>query len=330
MFVIAVYKIDGRRHWVYPAVLVSVSLGRGYASFAVLGTWLILEAFPLIRLRVDGWHRFVRLVALRALILGVVWGGICLSYNIAVESIRREIPVSQTSILLSAKDRLALNEEFNESYLRILNWRTFMADQAIRIVRWSFPVWEYEGSAGLSALLIGGVFALIFLLARRLDPNRRMILLLMSISGPVWLIGMRNLSAFHDYTAMYYLGIPLAFYTALAARLRWPAAVWLTLVVVSFGLFAYRNDQIQSLHNRIGHPYDGYTHDFMRISEALPGPGQLIDLENGVPFAPYALGFYLPDDFQAPEQLADFVISAEGNRSASLTPENSHLFLSQR
>lgn len=330
MVAIAVYKIDGRRQWVYPAVLVAVSLGRGYASFAVLATWFTLETLSLVRQRVGGWQRIARLVALRALLLGVVWGGICLSYNIAVESLRRDVPISQTSIVLSAKNRLALNDEFNESYLRILNWRTFVADQAIRIVRWSFPVWEYEGSVGLSALLVGGVFAVIVLQARRLDSNRRMILLLLSVSGPVWLIGMRNLSAFHDYTAMYYLGIPLAFYTSLVARLRWPGAVWLALVIVTLGIFSYRNNQIQSLHNRIGHPYDSYTHDFMRISEALPGPGQLIEIENGVPFAPYAVGFYLPDDFQAPERLAGFVISADRNRPVGLTPENSRLFLSQR
>jgi hypothetical protein len=168
---IAYFKIDGQWRWLYPAVLVSVGLGRGYASFAVLGTWLLLETLPLTRLRAAGWQRFVRLIALRALILGVVWGALCLSYNIAVESLRREVPVAQTSIVLSAQNRLALNEDFNESYLHILNWRTFIEDQVIRIVRWSFPVWEYEVSAAWSALLVGGLFAVIFLLARRLDQT---------------------------------------------------------------------------------------------------------------------------------------------------------------
>ena len=328
LYAIALFKIDGRRRIVYPAVLISVGLGRGYASLAVLGTWLILETLPLIRQRTGRWSRFIRLTALRALILGVLWAGLCLSYNIAVESIRREVPPLQTSIVQSARNRLALNEEFNQSYLRILDWQTFLSDQTIRVVRWSFPVWEYEGSVALSTLILAGLFGVIILQARRLDPDRRLILLLMALSGPVWLIGMRNLSAFHDYTAMYYLGIPLAFYTALVARLRWPGAVWLALALLSLAVFTYRNDQIQALHDRIGHPFDSYTHDFMRIAEALPGPHPLIDLEDGVPFAPYALGFYLPDAFQAPESLADDVISKDKHWSAdNLTPANSHLFL---
>jgi hypothetical protein len=331
VYSIALYKIDGRRRLVYLAAVVAVSLGRGYASFVVLLTWFLLEIVGLIRARTFSGSALIRLTALRVLILGVFWGAACLSYNVAVESIRRDVPVAQTSILESARNRLALDEQFNESYAGILNWKTFFADQAIRVVRWSFPVWEYEGSAGISALVVIGMFVFVVLGSRRLDANRRMVILVMAASGPIWLIAMRNLSAFHDYTAMYYLGIPLAFYSVLVAHIRLPGAAWLALAFAAFGIFAYRNHQIQDLHNQLGHPYDGYTHDFMRIAEALPGPGSRIDLRDEVPFAPYAMGFYLPDAFRAPPDLADFVITRDKKGSSpTLTPDNTYLFLFRR
>lgn len=335
IYAIAMSKIDGRRRWVFPAALVSVSLGRGYASFAVLGTWAFLETLPLLRAGegslADRWNRFVRLDAVRVLVVAVAWGAACLFYNISVEAGRRGIPLGETSIVQSAVNRLALNEGFNQSYLRILNWRTFLQNQVVRIVRWSFPVWEYEGSPALSAVIVGAMLAVIGLHARRLENGRRMVLIVLTASGVVWLIAMRNLSAFHDYTAMYYIGIPLAFYTAVASSIRLPRSAWVAVAVAWLAVFTVRDVEIQDLHTRLGQPYNAYTHDFMRIAAALPGPNQAIDLEDGIPFAPYALGFYLPNDFQATGSAASFVISRNPRRLPTrLTPDNTRLFLFER
>jgi hypothetical protein len=335
IYAIALHKIDNRRRVVYGAALLSVSLGRGYASYAVLATWVFLEALPLVRERGVSLSvrlaRFLRLDAVRVLLLAVGWGGTCLLYNVSVESLRRGIPLADTSIVQSAINRLALNEGFNESYFRILNWRTFFLDQVIRIVRWSLPVWEYEGSPALSAAIVAAMLAAIALHARRLEAGGRMVLLILAGSGVVWLLAMRNLSAFHDYTAMYYLGIPLAFYTAVASRLRLPRLAWIAVVLLSLAVFTRRDLEIQDLHTRLGQPFNTYTHDFMRIAAALPGPGQSIELEDGVPYAPYAFGFYLPEDFLASGPTTPYVISRRrGRLPALLTPDNARLFLYER
>jgi hypothetical protein len=335
IYAIALHKIDNRRRVVYGAALLSVSLGRGYASFAVLGTWVFLEALTLIRTRdlpwSQRWARFVRLDAVRVFILAIAWGGACLLYNTSVEAYRRGVSLGETSIVQSALDRLALNEGFNESYFRILNWRTFLLDQVIRVVRWSLPVWEYEGPAALSAAIVAAMLAAITLHARRLEAGRRMVFFILAGSGIVWLFAMRNLSAFHDYTAMYYLGIPLAFYSAVASRLRLPRLAWIAVVLLSLVVFTLRNLEIQDLHTRLGQPYNTYTHDFMRMAEALPGPGQSIELEDGVPYAPYAFGFYLPEDFQAAGPSASYMISRRRGRLPDLlTPDNERLFLFER
>jgi hypothetical protein len=335
IYAIALFKTAGHRWPVYAAAIGSVSLGRGYASFSVLGLWALLEALPILTVRsIPFPQRLARLIrsdALRVLALGIAWGAACLGYNIAVESIRRGVPFGETSIVLSAVNRLSLNEAFNESYFRILNWSTFLRDQAIRIVRWSFPVWEYEGSAALSGLLVLGMLAVIGLQGRFLDAPRRVVLWLLAFSGIVWLLAMRNLSAFHDYTAMYYLGVPLAFYATLTFRLPLPRVAWVGVVAAGLALFAVRHQMIQELHTQLGQSTNAYTHDFMRIAAALPGPGQTITLEDGVPYAPYAFGFYLPDDLQAPRSLADYVISRDPRSlPANLTPDNTYMYLLEK
>jgi len=85
---------------------------------------------------------------------------------------------------------------------------------------------------------------------------------------------------------------------------------------------------MQNLHRTLGRPYEVYTHDFMRIAAALPASGQTIDFVDRVPYAPFAFGFYLPDQFLAPAGTASYTISRNPKLlPTNLTPENSRLFL---
>jgi hypothetical protein len=331
---IAVFKIDGHRPIVYAATLLAVSLGRGYASIAVLFVWLVFEAVEAVREKASSLgqriRRLVRLDACLALLLGTGWSALNLVYNIQVEAAKRGIPYGDTSIVQSALNRLALNQDFNESYLRLLNWRYFLSDELIRLVRWSFPIWNYEGSVALSAGIVVLMLVVIYLFGRSLDASRRMVLRILVVSGVSWLFAMRNLSAFHDYTAMYFLGVPLAFYAAVTHFVRLPRAGWLVVVAISLGVFAERDLRTQALHAELGSHLSVYTHDFMRIAAALPGRGEPIYLADGIPYAPYAFGFYLPGHFLASEEIADYVITSDRRfLPTKLTPDNERMFLFQ-
>lgn len=218
IYAITVYKIDGNRWLVYFAGLISISIGRGYASYSVLLIWLLVEALDQIKERGIPLRKKVRKIirhdAFRVLLLAIAWGAICLLYNIGIEAARRGIPFIQTSIIQSATTRLALNKDFNDSYMNTLNWGVFIKDQMVRLIRWSFPIWNYKGTFLQNINILAIVFSIIGLYTRMLDSVRKTVLLIMVFSGIFWLFIMRNLSAFHDYTAMYYLGIPLAFYAA--------------------------------------------------------------------------------------------------------------------
>ncbi|MBF8257514.1 MAG: hypothetical protein HW375_2421 [Anaerolineales bacterium] len=329
---IAWTKVNGRRYFVVGATLLAVSLGRGYASLVILLVWLVLEAIEVLQRKApfspDKVRALLSLTSLRAAILGTVWAGLNLAYNIHVEATRRGVALLQTGIVASAVDRLALNQDFNASYAGLLGWRYFVSDELIRLVRWSFPIWEYEGSWVVSALIVIAMVGVIVVWGRSMDPARRQVLAILTVSGPIWLFAMRNLSAFHDYTAMYFLGIPLAFFGACAYFLRLPRFGWILALMLSLAVFTARNLQIQDLHRDLGRPYDVYTHDFMRMADALPSSGQSIYVVDGVPFAPFAFGFYLPDQVLAPQETAAFAIGRDPElRPTNLTPENSRLFL---
>lgn len=329
---IAVHKIDGRRYVVYGATLLAISLGRGYASLVVLLVWFALEAIEGLRQRGPSFRRKISslasLTALRALLLGTAWAALNLTYNIQMEAAKRGLSLVETSIVRSALNRLALNQGFNAANADVLAWRYFISDETIRLVRWSFPIWDYEGSWLVSALIVALMVVVIVVWGRRLDPARREVLKVLALSGPIWLIALRNLSAFHDYTAMYFLGIPLAFFASFTSLLRLPRLGWVLAAALSLAVFTARNGQIQDLHREIGGDSSAYTHDFMRIAAALPAPGQSVYFAGRVPDAPFAPGFYLPGQFLAPLALADYSISRDPHfQKTNLTPQNSRLFL---
>lgn len=334
LYAIALHALDGRRWPAYAGALLAVSLGRGYASLVTLALWWLMEAGRVLRRpgaltgRLSG---LASLTSFRSLLLGAAWAAANLAYNLGVEALRRGVSVSETSIVASILRRLALNPVYNQAHEETLNVGFFVSDQLVRAVRWSLPVWNLELSAAAAALILALMLAVIVYHARGLPPAQRMLMALLAGSGPIWLLGMRNMSALHDYTSMFYLGLALAFHGALAATLRWPRPAWLAVVALSLGLFGHANLRTSALHEQIGSVYSPFTHDFMNVAAALPEQGEWIYLAQDVPYAPYAPGFYLPDHFLAPRELARYILTPDRNYpSENLTPDNSRLFLFER
>ncbi|MBM2843047.1 MAG: putative rane protein, partial [Anaerolineales bacterium] len=100
---IAWTKVNGRRYFVVGATLLAVSLGRGYASLVILLVWLVLEAIEVLQRKApfspDKVRALLSLTSLRAAILGTVWAGLNLAYNIHVEATRRGVALLQTGIV---------------------------------------------------------------------------------------------------------------------------------------------------------------------------------------------------------------------------------------
>jgi hypothetical protein len=157
-----------------------------------------------------------------------------LTYNIVTEAHKRRFMMdSIISRRIDITDRL-------QRTIWILEWGNFLPNQADRIVRWAFPVWDYDGIRWLNVIIVLGMVAAIVAYGVRVDVVDRKTLALMVLAGMVWLIAMRNLSAFHDYTTMYYLSFTLAFYVSALSLLRISQVRYLCW---SAGHLAFRNQE---------------------------------------------------------------------------------------
>jgi len=334
MVVIAVHMRRANRLLLYGTALVVVALGRGYASIFVMGVWFLLEAFQILLQKGPSFLDKVRLVlkhdSLWVMVISVIWAASLLSYNIVTEAHKRQIPLVQTSIIQSAENRLSLDESFNQQYSGVLDWGTFLPGQVNQLVRWSFPVWNYDGITWLDMIIVLAMLAVIVAFGARVDVIDRKTLALMVLSGVVWLIAMRNLSAFHDYTTMYYLGFTLVFYASAFSLLRTPPKLAVVVLICALAVFAYRNQKVQELHYQIGSPYNNFTYDFARIREQLPDGVITVYLPEGIKSASTsaAIAYYLPQAFLAPKDKAEYVITPDKEfLTQTLTPDNTRLFL---
>lgn len=365
LYAITVYKQEQRWRWrwLYIAALIAVSLGRGYASFFVLGPWFLIEALAILRQNGttigQRTRQILRHDATRVLIIALLWVIALLSYNIVVEALRREVPIQQTSVVESALRRLPFGHEGGRNTTTASEdspppWGEFAGLEVERLTRWFTPLnmgwddgvvaqWSYP--VGLLALVIVGIFIW------RQPPPARTIALLTAFSGIIWLAFMINLSATHEFTIMYGLGFALIFYTALLSwlgRYRWAGPVLLVAGLALFTgqhVYVYR-DTVDEIRR-----YDVYTEDYNRILHAIDGSGRTVyhtfpnncAIENSKCFV---LGFYLGGNFiTSDEAFADYVLTGyeyytskpyllpddeDGLRllSHSLTPDNAvaHIF----
>jgi hypothetical protein len=332
IYAIAVYKMDERKTLLYAAPFIAVGLGRGYASYSILFLWLALEALLIFRSKeLDLRGKFDRLVrhpSFFLLALALAWGASLLFYNIAMEARIRDVSIIQTSIVRSARYRLSLNPEFNLENEGVINWRTFTEDQIERILQWTFPFKGMNFGPWANTMILIVLFSVITFMIWKQPLEKRIIYLLLTLSGFGWLIPLRNLAAFHDYTAMYYIGIPLVFFLALFMFLGSSKRIGYFLSVAALVIYVYSLIQVKTWHEERAGKANEYTYDFVRILENIDGPGKNINMPEMIPYGPFTPGFYLSEHYLTSPAIADYVVTR--NRKypgVNLTPENNVIFL---
>ena len=332
IYAIAVFKLDGKKTLLYAAPFVAVGLGRGYASYSILFLWLAWEAFFILRAReLDlkaKFHRLVRHPSFFLLVLAVAWGASLLFYNIAMEARIRDVSILQTSIVRSARYRLSLNPEFNLENEGVINWRIFTEEQMERILQWTFPFKGVNFGPWANAFVLGVIFFVIGLMLWRQPLEKRMISFLLILSGFGWLIPLRNLAAFHDYTAMYYIGIPLVFFLSLLTFLSSSKRIGYLLSIVALVIYVSSLIQVKIWHEERAGKANQYTYDFVRIRETIDGPGKNINMPEMIPYGPFTPGFYLSEHYLTSPAAADYIVTR--NRKypgVNLTPANEVIFL---
>jgi len=329
---IALYKLDGVKVPLYVSTFVAIALGRGYASYAVLIVWLGIEAFLILRSKGLDFREKIKSIlrhpSFLLFILAIAWGGSLLSYNVIVEAQKRNASVFHSGILYSARNRLSLNPEYNQEREGVINWPGFTKGQVNRIIKWSFPVKHvYFGFLG-NSLLLGGMFLSIGMMIRRQRLEKRIIYLIIVLSGIAWLFPLRNLAAFHDYTTMYYIGIPLVFFLSIFAFLNPSRRITYALVIIGLAVYVSAIIQLKDWHEERAGKANAYTYDFMQILEKIDGTGNNVYVAERIPYGPFPAGFYLGEQYLSSQKNADYVVSR--NRKSlpnNLTPDNKIIFL---
>jgi hypothetical protein len=310
---------------------VAVMSGRGYASFAVLGLWWIFESASLLRKARDAsvLRAIATSVPTLACLVAIAVGTTCLGYNIVMESRLRGIAVTEVGIVRSGLRRLSLDEGFNERMERSIKWSHVLQSQQAGVAHSVLPFARRDPLHARPWLRVG-LWSLVLAVAIAFAATRpaatRTVWLTAVFAGPVWLLVMRNLAAFHQYTALYFYPLSLAFFAALlhrlSARVASAAAVAACLLLVD----ATRESNRVIVQNAGTSRQD--TKDMIQIERVL-GPGDAVatdkQLLRGVP---YALGFYLPDNDIVVEGPATLVLSRRRQfQGQNLTPGNAGIFL---
>jgi hypothetical protein len=332
---IALYKLDGVKVPLYVSTFVAIALGRGYASYAVLIVWLGIEAFLILRTNgLDFREKFIKILrhpSVLLFILAIAWGGSLLSYNLIVEAQKRNVSVFHSGILHSARNRLSLNLEYNQEKEGLINWPGFLSSQVNRIIQWSFPLkFAYFGLLE-NRLVLGGMFLIMGVMIRRQSLEKRIIYIIIVLSGIVWLLPLRNLAAFHDYTTMYYIGIPLVFFLSVFKLLNPSGRLTYALLMIGVAVYVSAIIQLRDWHEEQAGKANAYTYDFVQILEKIDGTGNNIYLAENIPYGPYPAGLFLSEQYFSSEKNADYVVTRNRKYSPNnLTPYNQVIFLFEK
>ena len=369
-----VFVQEGRFRQLLARTCVALLLGwRVYAfllPFILLG--LVREA---MEARKDGTAAGLRSTAAavlrsRYMALGVaalLFGMAVLGFNFANEyaAFGGERPVTELPSFRSMLGRTGL-EHLDAPFHPAGWWLRFLQQQFLRVCIASVPFvltdWGVDllgavPSGGLSGrettvyvlallMVVGAAAAVVRLSAPLLAPRQRMLLAALALSGFFWALPMRHNAASHDHEALFYVGVPLVFYSLLLLYVheRWgprPVVGLAAAALLAFVASAFRMDQRWSPDARTAEVQQAAMAELGAIRETTRGKVVLVlgSVEpewSGQAEWPYHVWtYYLAGsvltqypDVEVAARAADFIVTPDRVESdALLTAGNERVFL---
>ena len=357
-----VFMQDGR----FPQLLAKtcVALLLGWRVYAFLLPFIILG---LGSEAVRAWkHGTAPRLRSRYVALGMaslLFGAALLTFNMANEytAFRGETPVTELPSFQSMLRRTGVDQDFNS-----MDWLRFLRQQFLRVCVASVPfIFTDRGSdwLGLSpSLPLSGselplyVLALLMAVAaatvvvRLAGPllawRQRLLLAALALSGFCWTLPMHSHAKEHNHEALFYVGVPLVFYSLLLlyVRKRWghrPVVGLAAAALVAFVVSTFRMDQRWGPDARAAETQHAAMAELGAIRETTRGKAVLV-LESMKPEwsrqqvtrPHYGWEYYLAGsllirspDMEAAAR-ADFIVTHDRIESdAMLTPRNEQVFL---
>lgn len=319
----------------YGQLLVKVCAGLflGWQAYALLLPFTVLgcigEWASTRSLRAALRSRFFHLG-----VVSLAFGGVLLACNLVNEYIAMGAPVGETSTFRKMLWRLGLagSAAYNGMEAN-LGWPVFLKEQLARIGRMSIPhIVLREGAPSGMLAVFGGIVLGVSLMASAVS-RQRLLAFSLVVSGLCWALPMRNFVAFHDFQSLYYVGVPLIFYGAIAGwvgRLSKLAGIGLAgIALIVFVVSCIHLNLTKAVNADTDK--NVMTADFQRIVDQV-GVRKDIYVE-GDPLTIgggfHSVDYYLAGNyFDTLPGRAEFVISTNRIESAALlTPDNREIFL---
>jgi hypothetical protein len=216
-------------------------------------------------------------------------------------------------------------------------WPQFLMLELYRIGRMTVPhIMLHDVWAGTLFKSLG-IVTLIVSLTSALWCREKFFAMTLVLSGLCWSLPMRNFVCFHDYQAIYYIGIPLIIFCVIS---RFAETRFNHLIIAGAGivLILFTLSVVHMNATKVSAESNTITLDFERISKQI-GVGHLIYVAppstNVGRFASigggyHAVHFYLAGNyFQKTDENVDFSLSDSRDikDKVLLTPQNSKVFL---
>jgi len=318
-------------------ITIACFMGEGTPILFVLIIWNIIEFIDFVIIHKEHFILkllfFFKKMSVITMLFAVVLTCLIIGYNIIIESKINKIPIKETSIVNSAIKRLGGDEQFQKDYSEKLIFPNYEIRQFKRIIKGILPYFLTRKS-GLNVLqylvlFIMTAFFLFYKFFKEINWHNLKIGILILFPCLIYMIIMKNLAAFHDFTATYYIGISIFIAICLVKYLpkQSLAPILIGLIIIfSINIILVNNDL-----TKMRKPYNIFNQEFRSIKEIVTENNKTFFFENkfeqvinGVPFAPF---FYLYNhNISENIDYADYVISKEKRQSA-LTPQNKILFL---
>ena len=294
----------------------------------------------------------------RYLLLGIValgFGLSVLTFNFAMEyaALDGKTPLTELPSFQSMLKRTGADSVSNADLVAARAWDTFLEEQFRRILRMFIPYALLGGSDafenptwlpnGLTVVL--GVVLSVACLIGSIFARQRMLFATLASFGFFWALPMRNLTASHNYESIYYIGLPLVFFTIvllLARRLTNRNGVVAAASVSALLLFSVSSFQM----GRVSHSAvtsqvaKSVDQDLLAIRESTAGELVTVLYVGGTYESLYGwlatVNYYLRSsvvyyDGYLPAVEGGFVLMRERvDTDALLTPQNQYLFLYDR